>query len=152
MCLGNSSQYSYTMLIRRKGSARQQDPFLLDSKLHLLAPPIVPLDSGKLWDPDLGEEKHPAESSCVAAGKGGGWGGEGFESPSGVYLCFFFFVFLFFWFSVAWSGTKGEKTGKRRRGVGVTEASFPCTIAAHSGRAISHRPWINLTNLFYLTI
>lgn len=65
--------------------------------------------------PDLGEEKHPAESSGLLAGKGGGWGGEGFESPSGVYLCFFFsFFFFFFVLLVQCSMKRDEGRGDRR--------------------------------------
>lgn len=128
----------------------RQAPFLLDSMPQLLTLSIVPLVSGKLWDPNSEKRrKAPSWTLLLCSWElGGGWGGEGFESSSSVYLCFFFF----FWFSVAWSRMKGGETGKQQRGVGVMQASFPHTVATRSGRALSHRPQINLTNLFYLAI
>lgn len=122
-----SSHYSSITLIL--GSVRKQGPFLLNPMPQLPAPSIVPFVSGKLWDPDI-ERRRKVTSwkILLMAGKGGGWGGKSFESPSGVYICFFFFVclfvlvlVLFFWFSNM-MGDKGRRDEKAMEGCGVTEA------------------------------
>lgn len=128
----------------------QQAPFLLDSKPQLPTLPIVPLVSGKLWDPNSEKRrKAPSWTLLLCSRKVGEHGEERALSRLAVFISVFFF---FFWFSVAWSRMKGEEAGMQWRGAGVTEASFLHTVAIRSGTALSHQPQINLTNLFYLAI
>lgn len=47
---------------------------------------------------------------------------------------------------------EGRRDGKAVEGCGGHRGIFTCTIVACSGRTLSHQSWINLTNLFYLTI
>lgn len=121
----NSSQYSSITLIL--GSVRQQAPFLLNPMPQLPAPSIVPLVSGKLWDPDV-ERTAPSWKILLVAGKQGGWEERAlshlvvFIPAFSFFFCSCLVLVLFLWFRVTWRGTKGEEMGKQWRGVRVTEA------------------------------
>lgn len=158
MCLGNSSQYFYTRFIPRKGSRPCFCRTQSHSSQFLLLFRLSVANFGTLW---LGKEKKSTQLKASAQWLGSREDGEkralsrlaAFISA----FSFFFFLLLFFWFTVAWSYRSATGWRERRwessgEVWGVTEASFLCTISACFGRALSHPPWINLTNLFYLTI
>lgn len=148
----NSSQYSSITLILGKGVLGSRPHFCwIQSSSQLLL--IVPLVSGKLWDPDIERRKAPSWKILLQDGKE--------RALSHLVVFISALSFLFGWLvgfgfvllvQCNMKGDEGRRDGKAVEGCWGHRGIVTCTIVTCWGRTLSHQSWINLTNLFYLAI